>query len=299
MSGMSVDSRYFNPLSRIFTPIVLDKIAEKGYSEYLSEIFRNSNLINKIDLSSTFSIFLNEIYRFLSDNYRNEYFYKNEITKKLLLDRHSLNQSWMLNEFRIGRCRADAVILNGTSTVYEIKSQFDSFKRLGDQIDAYKNVFDHIYIVTSEYQAELLSDQLPVMVGLISMSSKDNSIKELKKSVSNKKNINPGILFDSLRKNEYQEVIKKIHGSIPDVPNTRMFDECKMLFCEKETEEIHDETVEVLKKRNNNTSAIEILLKDAPESLYAYIISNAGNIKKLDSLSGIFNREIGEIIDSV
>jgi hypothetical protein len=297
MSNISVDSCYFNPLSRIFTPLVLDKIAEKGSSKYLTEILDNSDLINKIDLSTPFGTFLNDVYHFLSDNYRNEYLYKNEITKELLLNRHSLDESWMLNEFRVGKCRADAVILNGTSTVYEIKSQFDSFKRLDDQIEAYRNVFDHIYVVTSEVQATLLSGQLPEFVGIISIAD-DNSIKELKPSISNKCNISPDILFSSLRKNEYLEVINKMFGYIPDVPNTQIFNECKTLFCQQKPDIIHDNTIEILKKRNKKP-AIELLLNEAPESLCAYIINNAGNIKKLKALSKKYDNEIKKVISPV
>jgi len=296
MTGLTIDFNYLNPLSRIFSPLVLDKIAEIGRSDYLTETLKNSDLINKIDLSRPLRAFLNDIYKYLSDNYRNEYLYKNEIAKELLLNRYSLKESWMLNEFRVGKCRADVVILNGTSTVYEIKSQFDSFKRLDDQIAAYRNVFDHIYVVTSEVKAEQLSGQLPYIVGIMSIAD-DNTIKELKPSVSNKQNIKPEILFASLRKNEYLKVIDEIYGSVPEAPNTQIYNVCKTLFCNQKPELVHDKTMEVLKKRNKK-SAIEILLGEAPESLYVYILNNAGKIKKLKSLSEKYDTEIGKVISS-
>jgi len=294
LSDIRVDSRYLNPLSRIFTPLVLDKIAERGFSEYLAETLHNCKLINQIDLSQSFGAFLNDIYGFLSMNYRNEYLYKNEIAKELLVKRHSLENSWLLNEFRVGKCRADVVILNGTSTVYEIKSQFDSFKRLDDQITAYRNVFDHIYVVTSEAQAESLDGTLPEMVGILSIAE-DGLIQILKQSVSNKHNIKPEVLFDSLRKNEYLAVVESLYGYIPDVPNTQIYDECKALFCRQEPEIIHDKTFEVLKNRNKQT-AIEAILNEAPESLYAYIINNSNNIKKLRALSEKYDAEVKKVI---
>ncbi len=296
MSDLVVDPCYLNPLSRIFTPLVLDKIAENGFSDYLYEVLQNSNLINRIDLSQSFRSFLNDIYSLLSLNYRNEYLYKNEITRELLLKRHSLQNSWMLNEFRVGKRRADVVILNGTSTVYEIKSQFDSFRRLDDQIEAYGNVFDNIYVVTSQAQTEQLDGKLPAHVGILCISD-DCTIQIHKISISNKHNVRPEFLFNSLRKNEYLEVIKSIYGYVPDVPNTRIFDECRAMFCRQDPEIIHDKTFDVLKNRDKK-SAIETLLNRAPESLYAYIINNAGNLQKLNALSDKYDAEVRKIVIS-
>lgn len=48
----------------------------------------------------------------------------NVIANKILLGKHSLNTSHMLSEFRVGYNKADVVIINGTSSVYEIKSEY-------------------------------------------------------------------------------------------------------------------------------------------------------------------------------
>ena len=56
----------------------------------------------------------------------------------------------MTDEIRSVKSRGDVAILNGTSTVYEIKSHYDSFDRLDGQLADYKRVFDHIYLATTE-----------------------------------------------------------------------------------------------------------------------------------------------------
>ncbi len=43
---------------------------------------------------------------------RNEYVYRSALTHNLLLGKHSLRTACMLNEFRIGSCKADLIILN-------------------------------------------------------------------------------------------------------------------------------------------------------------------------------------------
>jgi hypothetical protein len=72
---------------------------------------------------------------------RDEYVYKAALVQKILLGRHSLQTASMLNEFRVGGCKADLAILNGTATVYEVKSERDSLARLQRQIAAYTTVF--------------------------------------------------------------------------------------------------------------------------------------------------------------
>jgi hypothetical protein len=292
--SLNINANYLHALSRIFTPLVLDSVAEKGHSLYLTEVCSNSLLLNKIDMDIPFSDFLNKVYGFLFKNYRNEYIYKNVIANNILLGKHSLNTSQMLTEFRVGKCKADAVVINGTSTVYEIKSELDSFNRLEKQLGAYMQVFDHINVITSKQQAEKLLKDIPEIVGILIVTDK-KSISTLRVSISNKKNIVPEVLFDSMRKNEYLNVIEKLYGAIPDVPNTNIFKECKRLYIQKNPEIAHDITMAELKKRNEASSLADFL-KNAPDSLSAYIISNANNKFKLQALADRFTTNIGTIL---
>jgi hypothetical protein len=292
-----INPNYLNALSRIFTPLVLDSVAEKGNSSYLTEVCSNSLLLNKIDVGLPFSDFLQKVYSFLFKNYRNEYIYKNVLANKILLGKHSLNTAQMLTEFRAGKCKADAVILNGTSTVYEIKSEFDSFNRLKNQLNAYMQVFDHVNVITSKQQAEKLLNVIPEMVGILIVTGR-NTIFTLRESISNKKNIEPEVLFDSMRKNEYLKVIEKICGAVPTVPNTQIFKECKRLYSNTDPEVAHDLTMAELKKRIE-TKSLTNFLKNAPDSLSAYIISNANNGSRLQALAGRLTTNIGTILSPV
>jgi hypothetical protein len=274
--------RYLNSLSRIFTPIVLDKIAERGHSSYLTEVCYNTLLSKEIDKNLSLFNFFNWVYDLLFKNYRNEYIYKNIIANKILLGKHNLSTAQMLTEFRAGKCKADAVIINGTSTVYEIKSEFDSFTRLQKQLDAYSQVFDHINIITSLQQTQKLLPELPEKIGILVVTNR-NTISTIRDSISNKKNIKPSILFDSLRKNEYLNIVKQFYGYIPDVPNTIIFKECKKLYEKIQPEIAHDLTMAMLRNRNESISLNDFLEK-APDSLSAYIVSNANNRTKLRSL---------------
>ena len=291
---IETDSQYFNALSHVFTPIVLDSVAEKGYSDYLTEVCSHSGLMDRIDESLSFFEFLEEVFSFLTGNYQNEYIFKNTIAKKLLLEKHSVDNSRMLTEFRVGKNRADVVILNGTSTVYEIKSRFDSFARLNDQLSTYQKVFDHINIVTTPDQAKKLIPIIPIQIGILSLGV-DNEFSLLRESISNKHHIENDVLFDSLRKSEYISIIESLTDTVPNVPNTRIFAECKKLFCQIEPEVVHEEAVKVLKNRCD-AERLMSFIGTAPKSLIAFIISNINKKTKLQALSQRYSMRMGDIL---
>src|SRR5690625_3385678 len=97
-----------------------NKIYHTCIKQYLEP---NGNLKNNYQI-------INRLYDYLSKHYRNEYFYKNTLLNKLLIGRHSVNTTTALAELPIHKSKADFVLINGSATVYEIKTELDSFNRL-------------------------------------------------------------------------------------------------------------------------------------------------------------------------
>lgn len=289
-----INCKYLPALSQIFSPIVMDNLAQSNNSSYLSEVCQNSGLVEQIDLAMSLGQFFDWLYNILFYNYRNEYIYKNVITNKILLGKHSLNTSHMLSEFRVGKCKADVVIINGTSTVYEIKSEFDSFSRLENQISAYLQIFDHINVITTNLQANKLKTMLPEEIGILVLTDR-NTISTIRKSKSNKKNINQTTLFDSLRKNEYLEIINEYFGTIPDVQNTKIYRECKKLFSKIPPERAHELTIKVLRKRSN-IKVLSQFIHQAPSSLSAYAMSICEEKKKMQVLMSRLSLSIESLL---
>lgn len=290
----NINRKYLPSLSRIFTPIVMDSLAQKGYSPYLSEVCINSGLLEEIDPATTLGQFFDWIYNLLFKNYRNEYIYKNVIANKILLGKHSLYTSQMLTEFRVGRSKADVVLLNGTSTVYEIKSEFDSFARLEKQIQAYFEIFNYINVITSASQASKLESILPETAGILVLTNR-NSIATIREAKANIENTKPEILFDSLRKTEYTKVINEYYGSIPAVPNTMIYKECKRLFCKIPKIVAYDLTIKILRKRSNSKVLREFIDK-APSSLSAYAMSICSEKSKIQPLMARFETSVGSVL---
>lgn len=294
----SIDKKFYPAISRIFSPVVLDSIAVDGRSGYMNEVIKLSNFSASFDLDMSLSDFFDFTYDFCVKNYRNEYVYKNAIANKILLGRHSLNTSTMLTEFRAGSCKADVVILNGSSAVYEIKSEYDTFERLENQIAAYLDIFDNIYVVTDESQVGKLKELLPEIAGIIVLTKK-NTLKTVREAGSNKKNVKPDMIFDSLRQSEYTRIIKSCFGKVPDVPNTKIFRECKELFCTLKPETAHDAMVKELKKRSGKCD-LGYLISSLPSSLSSYAVSTSvkkGKNTGITNLIPKLNKKISEFIE--
>ncbi len=205
-------------------------------------------------------------YALLSSNYRCEYVYKNAIATKLYLNgHHSLQNSLLTDELRSGNSRADVVILNGTSTVYEVKSAYDSFDRLASQLADYRKVFDHIIVVTTKEKANRVIDLVDDLIGVMSLDA-EGELVVVKKSSSNKANTDTAAVFDCMRQPEFCAVVKKEFGGIPDVPNSQIYREARALFCQLDPIRAHDLMIERVRLRGKRKPFVD-LVDNAPISL--------------------------------
>jgi len=292
--AIKVPDKYYSSLTRTFSPIVLESLIDFGYSKYLGELLTISGIIEQIDLDMTMRDFLEWLYSEMLRYYRNEYVYKNAIANKILLGKHSLNTSYMLTEFRVENCRADVVILNGTSNVYEIKSEYDSLDRIQNQVESYMKMFDMVNVITSYSQLPKVYSELPSEVGLMELTA-NYTIKTIRESASLKKRVKPGIIFNSLRKHEYLKIIKRVFGFVPTVPNTRIYGECRDLFCGLMPEVAHDEMVNILRQRGNKRILKDIIF-DFPQSLRAYIIDSNINDNKAKKFEEMLEKKLNTIV---
>lgn len=204
-------------------------------------------------------------YRLLFEHYRCEYVYKNTIATKIFLSRHSLQGSLMTDEIRTVRSRGDVAILNGTSTVYEIKSQYDSFERLNGQLGDYRKIFDRIYLVTTERKAASALELLEPTIGVIALRN-DGALSAIRESQSNKHQADPAAVFDCMRQVEYCRAITQAFGYVPQAPNSQLYRYAKEMFCSLSPSAAHDLMVDQIKRRGKKRSFVE-LIEAAPTCL--------------------------------
>lgn len=75
-------------------------------------------------------------------------------------------------ELPVGDSRVDFCKVNGHSAAYEIKTDLDTFYRLEKQLSDYYDVFDYIYVITSDARWQALPDYVPETCGIYSYRQK-------------------------------------------------------------------------------------------------------------------------------
>lgn len=258
----------------------------------LGRIFRHSGLPNGVKGPLRLREWFDRAYAKLLKDYRSQYVYKNAIANQLLLRRHSMREAALLTEFNAGVSKADAVLINGTSTVYEIKSEFDSTQRLESQLRSYGQIFDRIYVCTHASQLKHIEPLLPQHVGLIILSGR-YSLEEVRQARSNKLRVVPEMIFHSLRRAEYCSIVRKRFGALPPSAPAEISLACHALFSTLAPEVAHDDMVEVLRARQGATrSGLEGFIKGLPASLRAAALYADLNARHQDALTRLLDKRV-------
>jgi len=219
-------------------------------------------------VSDVFNAAFNELKR---RGARPEYIYKSALTHKILLGTHSLRTASMLTEFRVGGCKADVVILNGTATAYEVKSERDSLNRLERQVCAYRSVFARVYVISADEHIHAVQEAVPNDVGILQLNGR-HQISTLRDAQEGQERISPTAILDSVRTREAALILKFLGIPVPDVPNTRMNATLKELFFELDPVDAHRAMVHVL-KRTRNLSPLSEFVGLLPPSLQTAALS--------------------------
>ncbi|MBY0491462.1 MAG: sce7726 family protein [Gemmatimonadaceae bacterium] len=234
-------------------------------------------------------------YAYLWSAYRAEYCYKNAIARHILLGRHSLRTTTMLTEFRVGTSKADVVLINGTTTVYEIKTALDSLDRLPGQLTDYCRVFDYVNVVTHADAIDRLAAVLPPNVGLLELTS-SGRFRTHRAADSNLTRLQPGWMLDALRRDEYVPIIADVFGRAPALPNTHMYDACRDLFEQLAPARAHAAFADALRRRAR-TSGVEEIIRDVVPALSALCLSAGFDLADASAFREALRQPLSTIIE--
>lgn len=197
------------------------------------------------------------MYDILKNNYQCEYIYKNEILSGLLYDAFSHKDTVAFSEFHVNQSIADLVLFNSTSRVYEIKTEYDSDKRLAHQLVDYCKLFELCYLVTSIEKVEYYRDMLPEQVGIITINFRKQTpvFSTLKKATTNQ-NIDIDTLMQSVRTAEYMNITKHVCGRVPDVSIFDMYDACREKLYMADNAKVNLAFKKEIKKRKSSAPFI-------------------------------------------
>lgn len=292
---MSLTATNLSALSRLFSSSVYRQLAEKGRSPLFARLFRDAGLNNRLSTIETVADAFDAAFATLRrSGHRDEYVYRAALTHNFLLGRHSLNTASLLTEFRAGASKADLVILNGTSSAYEIKSERDSLARLNGQLINYRKVFAKVFVIAAHPFVQQIIDSTSEDIGVMSLS-RWNRITTVREAAERPDLVCPNTILDSIRTAEALQILRNLNVSVPEVPNTQIRGALRELFSEQSPTLIHGEMVRTLKKSRNATP-LQTALDQMPLSLQPVALSvqvKQGDLERLvETISTPINQAI-------
>lgn len=266
-------------ISRLFSSSVVQELARRGKSPLFTRLARQSNLLHSLSACQKVHDLFDAAFALLQrEGYRDEYTYKAALVKRILLGTHSLQTASMLCEFRVGQCKADLVILNGTATVYEVKSERDSLSRLQRQVAAYSKVFAKVYVIASESHVSSIEESVPDYVGIHRLSRR-YQVSTVREAIDRPESTSAAAIFDAIRTQEARMILTMNGFSVSDVPNTALHVALRELFVTLSPTAAHEGMVRVLKK-TRNLLPLSTLVDQLPDSLHTAAL--AVPLRKLD-----------------
>ncbi|MGL4697165.1 sce7726 family protein [Enterococcus larvae] len=120
-----------------------------------------------------------------------------DIRKSLIARVKTYKGCYVYEEITVpsGKARADIVAVNGHVSAYEIKSDYDSLKRLQSQVAEYDLNFERNYIVTGIKFSEKVKELVPDYWGIILVSG--DTPKNLKIHFVRQAKLNPNVSFSN------------------------------------------------------------------------------------------------------
>jgi hypothetical protein len=219
--------------------------------------------------STSYSDLLKNIYSKLSKQYRCEYVFKNELIK-MLLKTHGTRNTILFSEFRVGKSIADIVMFNGISRAFEIKTEYDSPRRLKEQLANYKRLFDKCYLVIPEELYGSYNKVVDSSIGIILMKVRGTrlSLHEVRQASFNE-SFDVKLMMSCLRTNEYINITRALGNSFEGIPGYDFYDYSISKISQAAIDIVKHLFLAEVEKRKNNTH----LLNKCPMPIRQMVLS--------------------------
>ena len=199
---------------------------------------------------------INELDRFMAQNFRNEYYVRNALLRHFnSLYAHTSEGGTALTQLRIADSRADFVFLNGKAIVYEIKTDRDNLERLENQVKDYYKAFMYVSVVCGDVWLKELAARLRgTPVGLVVLEEGDR-VRVVREPRQNCETLDVDVMFDMLRRNEIDTVLRRIYGCLPNTSSVRYYALARKRFCRISLRQLYPLFMAVLKRRTGREEA--------------------------------------------
>ena len=263
-----------------------DVIKYHDYS-HLNWIYQQYNIKCRGTETSYFEL-LKKLYSSIAKDYRCEYVYKNELIK-YLISQYGTKTTTAYNEFHVGNSIVDIALFNGESKAFEIKTEYDTTKRLGKQLDDYKKVFDKCYVVVPYEKADAYISSIDKSFGIITLERRNGRIfLTLIQEATLNSDLDPELVLSCLHIDEYESIVSEWIGTIPNVPKHQLYKECLSIFRQIPENTLRKLFVTKIKCRKNNTPTI----KKTPFMLRQMCLSMNLSSKDVETLVNRLSEQI-------
>lgn len=272
--------------SSAFSRTVFSEIIDFEDFSHLDWLINNENNQSKFN---TYLDYFKHLYSTLKKEYRCEYFFKNEIITEYILKKLGTKNSIVFNEFRVGESIVDLAMMNGESKAFEIKTDFDSPKRLIKQIEDYSRIFNKVYLVVSIDKLNQYLEIIPEEVGILTLVVQRNRvhIKIYRDAISNE-HIDCNLLMQCLRISEYKNIVLKYYGFLPTTHNGDAYTQCLAALKQIPQSTLNQLFLYEVKKRKTVTAS----LYKIPSEFRQICLSLNLSSKKIDQLFNLLNNPI-------
>ncbi|MFY0477390.1 sce7726 family protein [Achromobacter marplatensis] len=252
-------------LARMFTRPVFADIARSGNWQVALGFLREHGLLIRASKGQSLASLFESAWHEMRRAYRNEFVYKTEIAGRIVFGRHSPNTASLHVELPVGRSIVDLAVFNGTSTAYEIKTEFDTPRRLTTQTSDYLTAFDRVCLVTHPLRAESYAEIADPRVGIFVLTDK-GFLRKIREPLSNINNLSPQAIFSCLRKAEYVDAVSVKTGEPVVKPSGIIQAYCGEIFQQFTRLEAHAVFVNALRKRKTDGETVRFVTA-LPDSL--------------------------------
>ncbi len=238
---------------------------------------------------ATYGDYLDKMYLSLALKYRTEYVYKNSLLNKIVSTYRS-RKITVFNEFKVGDSIADVATFNGKSCVYEIKTALDSPKRLASQTEDYLKFFQECYLVVPKEMVEDYAESTDERFGILTVNENRSviSISKYRAAATQMDNMDVDVLMRVLWIQEYESIIKRYFGQLPDVGYYEMYNTCKEMMRKIPVEKLSKMAVDIIKKRK----ACDLLFENDKKNLTQMCLALNFNKRQYSHLCDNLNKTI-------
>lgn len=262
-----------NMAATLFTPSTLKSLLSDGATDTQKSLIAALEIELGLSPGCLLSETINKTYSILRrEGNRTDYVYRNAIIDKIVVGKHSINTATPIQEFRVGSSLADLVVLNGTSTVYEIKSERDTLRRLASQVENYSKVFERTYVVTSAKRLLSLERDLPEHIGIITLS-RDYTLQTAREATTNWELMDPVAISRTMTIPEAFAALKSLGIPIPNVPNMLIRHAIDDTFKEIGTQSCSQAFVSTLKS-SRKPGVTQADITQVPRPLRSFVLSH-------------------------